>query len=355
MPWVKLKLPTGEERRAIDAEYRGKARFLVDESMGKTVTKILRDSGYNNKLRRRPLPGCLSVTLPFTLWATMGDRTRAFLKRLSMFLLYLFVAYIVLLIVVRLVENRMIFFPNYPNRLEGDWHPRALAPDDVWLTSSDGTKLHAWWISNPAAKFTFLAFHGNASNIANRDATYEFLRDVPGNVLALEYRGYGHSEGKPSELGLYLDADAAYQFLIDTKRLDPKSILSFGQSLGTAVATDLAAHRRVGGLILEAPLPSASRAASKLFWFLPGMNLLVYSQFDTIGKLKKVTAPVMVVQCTHDPVLPLQFGQEVYKAAPLPKRSLWIEGECHEESSLIAPVKYRSALQQFLASLDQPQ
>jgi len=285
----------------------------------------------------------------------MGDRTRAFLKRLSMFLLYLFVAYIVLLIVVRLVENRMIFFPNYPNRLEGDWHPRALAPEDVWLTSSDGTKLHAWWISNPAAKFTFLAFHGNASNIANRDATYEFLRDVPGNVLALEYRGYGHSEGKPSELGLYLDADAAYQFLIDTKRLDPKSILSFGQSLGTAVATDLAAHRRVGGLILEAPLPSASRAASKLFWFLPGMNLLVYSQFDTIGKLKKVTAPVMVVQCTHDPVLPLQFGQEVYKAAPLPKRSLWIEGGCHEESSLIAPVKYRSALQQFLASLDQPQ
>jgi len=272
-----------------------------------------------------------------------------------MFLLYLFVAYIVLLIVVRLVENRMIFFPNYPNRLEGDWHPRALAPEDVWLTSSDGTKLHAWWISNPAAKFTFLAFHGNASNIANRDATYEFLRDVPGNVLALEYRGYGHSEGKPSELGLYLDADAAYQFLIDTKRLDPKSILSFGQSLGTAVATDLAAHRRVGGLILEAPLPSASRAASKLFWFLPGMSLLVYSQFDTIGKLKKVTAPVMVVQCTHDPVLPLQFGQEVYKAAPLPKRSLWIEGECHEESSLIAPVKYRSALQQFLASLDQPQ
>ncbi|HWS98195.1 MAG TPA: alpha/beta hydrolase, partial [Candidatus Methylomirabilis sp.] len=313
-------MPTGEERRAIDAEYRGKARFLVDESMGKTVTKILRDSGYNTKLRRRPLPGCLSVTLPFTLWATMGERTRAFLKRLSMFLLYLFVAYIVLLIVVRLVENRMIFFPNYPNRLEGDWHPRALAPDDVWLTSSDGTKLHAWWISNPAAKFTFLAFHGNASNIANRDATYEFLRDVPGNVLALEYRGYGHSEGKPSELGLYLDADAAYQFLIDTKRLDPKSILSFGQSLGTAVATDLAAHRRVGGLILEAPLPSASRAASKLFWFLPGMNLLVYSQFDTIGKLKKVTAPVMVVQCTHDPVLPLQFGQEVYKAAPLPKR-----------------------------------
>jgi hypothetical protein len=272
-----------------------------------------------------------------------------------MFLLYLFVAYLILLIVMRLFEGRMIFFPDYPSRLEGNWHPPSLAPEDVWLTASDGTKLHAWWISNPDAKFTFLAFHGNASNIANRDDIYEFLRDTPANVLAVEYRGYGHSEGKPTETGLYLDADAAYQFLVNTKHLDPRYILSFGQSLGTTVATDLAARHKVAGLILEAPLPSASRAANKMFWFLPGVSLLVHSQFDTISKLKKVTAPVMVVQCTHDPVLPIQFGEEVYEAAPSPKRFLRIEGECHEESSLIAPVKYRSSLQEFLMSLGQPQ
>lgn len=280
------------------------------------------------------------------------QQLKHFLNRLAMFLLYLFVAYLLLLVVVRLFERRMVFFPDYPSRLEGDWHPRALTPEDVWLTASDGTKLHAWWISHPAAKFTFLAFHGNASNIANRGSTYEFLHDTPGNVFALEYRGYGHSEGKPSEAGLYLDADAAYQFLINTKRLDPKCILSFGQSLGTAVAADLAAHHKVGGLILEAPLPSASRAARKIFWFLPGLSVLVYSQFDTISKLKQITAPVMVIQCTHDPVLPFQFGQDVFAAAPSPKRFLRIEGECHEESSLIAPAQYRSALEQFLASLD---
>lgn len=271
-----------------------------------------------------------------------------------MFLVYLFGAYVLLLIALRLFENRMIFFPNYPSRLEGDWHPRTLSPEDVWLTASDGTRLHAWWIFNPDAKFTFLAFHGNASNIANREETYEFLRDLPGNVLALEYRGYGHSEGEPSEAGIYLDADAAYQFLINTKRLNPKCIIFFGQSLGTAVAADLAARQEVAGLILEAPLPSASRAASKMFWFLPGLSLLVYRQFDTISKLKKVSVPVMVVQCTQDPVLPLEFGHQVYGTARSPKRSLWIEGECHEESSLIEPVKYRAALQQFLASLDRP-
>jgi uncharacterized protein len=271
-----------------------------------------------------------------------------------MHLLYIFVAYVLLIALVRLFEHRMIFFPDYPGRLVGDWHPHTLAPEDVWLTASDGTRLHAWWITSANAKFTFLAFHGNASNIANRVHTYEFLRDTPANVLALEYRGYGHSEGKPSEAGLYLDAEAAYQYLVSTKRLDPKSILSFGQSLGTAVAAHLAARRIVGGLILEAPFPSASRVASKIYWFLPGLSLLVHSQFDTQSLLKQITAPVLIVHCTQDPVLPFQFGREVYNSARSPKQFLEVEGYCHEESSLIAPVQYRSALQSFVASLAHP-
>ncbi len=276
-------------------------------------------------------------------------------KRLSMFLLYILVAYVLLLSVVRIFEHRMIFFPDYPGRLEGDWHPRTLAPEDVWLTASDGTRLHAWWIPNANAKFTFLAFHGNASNIANRAPAYEFLRDIPANVLALEYRGYGHSEGKSSEAGLYLDAEAAYQYLVSTKHLDPKSIISFGQSLGTVVAAHLAAHHVVGGVVLEAPFPSACRVASKIYWFLPGLSLLVGSQFDTQSTLKQITAPILVVHCTQDPVLPFQFGQEVYNAAPSPKHFLRITGDCHEESSLIEPVQYRSALQKFLTSLEQPE
>jgi fermentation-respiration switch protein FrsA (DUF1100 family) len=183
------------------------------------------------------------------------------------FLLYILAAYVVLLVLLRLFERRMIFFPDYPGRLEGNWHPRKLDPEDVWITAADGTRLHAWWVPNANAKFTFLAFHGNASNIANRAPTYEFLRDTPANVLALEYRGYGHSEGKPTEAGLYLDAEAAYQYLVNTRRLAPKSIVSFGQSVGTTIAVDLAAHHGVGGVILEAPFPSASRVASNLFGF----------------------------------------------------------------------------------------
>jgi fermentation-respiration switch protein FrsA (DUF1100 family) len=279
-----------------------------------------------------------------------------------MFLLCLLIAYVLLLVLIRAIEPKMIFFPDYPGRLEGDWHPRALAPEDVWLTTSDDVKLHAWWIAAPGAaqtagsnakgKFTFLAFHGNASNIANRAAAYEFLRGMPANVLAVEYRGYGHSEGKPSEAGLYLDADAAWQYLVETRHLDRRSIISFGQSLGTAVATHLAAQHEVGGLVLEAPFPSAASVARKTFWFLPGLSLLVYGQFDTRSRLQQVTAPVFIVHCAEDPVVPFEFGQDVHAAARAPKQFLQINGQCHEESSLIAPEKYRSALLAFLSSLE---
>ncbi len=247
---------------------------------------------------------------------------KPFHSRLLNLLLAILVGYLLVLVLVRIFEPRLIFFPNYPDRLDGDWHPRALPVQDVWLAASDGVKLHAWWIPHDNAKFTFLAFHGNASNIANRAPTYEFLRSTPANVLALEYRGYGHSEGKPGEAGVYRDAEAAYEYLVNIKGIDRKAVISFGQSLGSAVATHLAARRQVAGVVLEAP-----------FW------------------VKEIHAPILIVHCDQDPVIPFRFGQDVYDAALPPKNFLRINGYCHEESSLIAPTQYRTALQEFLNSL----
>jgi hypothetical protein len=262
------------------------------------------------------------------------------------------IGYVLVLALCRIFEARLIFFPNYPDRLGGDWNPHGLGVQDVWLTADDGTKLHAWWIPNETAKFTYLAFHGNAGNVADRATVYEFLRDTPANVLALEYRGYGRSEGKPSERGVYRDADAAYSYLVNAKGKDPKTIVSFGQSLGTAVATHVAAHHEVGGVVLEAPFPSASRVARKFFWFLPGISLLVHLQFDSKGRLKEIDAPILIVHCRQDPVLPFQFGQEVYNAARPPKDFLEINGQCHEEASVIAPDSYRVALRGFLSNIE---
>jgi uncharacterized protein len=262
------------------------------------------------------------------------------------------IGYALVLLLLRVFESRLVFFPNYPARLGGEWHPRSLPVEDVWLTSSDGTKLHAWWIPNENTRWTFLAFHGNAGNIADRASVYKFLRDTPANVLALEYRGYGHSKGAPSEHGIYRDADAALRYLVKTRNKDPRTIISFGQSLGSAVAAHLAAQHELGAAILEAPFPSASRVARRVFWFLPGASLLVRGQFDTKDRLREVRAPVLIVQCAQDPVFPLPFGQEVYEAARSPKQFVGVNGYCHEEASLIAPAQYRAALNKFLNSLE---
>jgi uncharacterized protein len=267
------------------------------------------------------------------------------------FVLVLAVAYVIALIVLRLFESHFIFYPNYPGRLEGDWKPASLPVQDVALVASDGVKLHAWWIPAGNAKFTFLAFHGNASNIANRAGIYRFLHQTPANVFALEYRGYGRSEGSPSESGIYRDADAAYQYIVRSKGVAPDTIISFGQSLGTAVAAHLAAESKVGGVILEAPFPSASSMARRIFWFLPGVSLVVAGELQTEKRVQEISAPILVVHCTDDPVVPPDLAEQVYAAANSPKFVLRVQSECHEESSLMAPGQYRAALDSFLAQL----
>jgi len=273
-------------------------------------------------------------------------------KRLLGLLIAILVAWLLILILVRILEARLIFFPDYPNRMAGDWNPHGLPFQDVWLQTADGIKLHAWWIPNDQAKFTFIAFHGNAGNMAGRADIYEFLHQLPANVLAVEYRGYGRSQGNPKEAGIYRDAEAGFQYLVNTKGVAPRSIISFGQSLGTAVAVHLATEEKVGGVVLEAPFPSAAAVARNKFWFLPGIGFVAGSQFDTRSKLSRIATPILIVHCTQDPVIPPELADEVYAAAEPPKFVLQVGGYCHEEACLIAPGKYRATLQDFLRSID---
>jgi len=273
------------------------------------------------------------------------------MKRLLQYLAALLVAYVLILVAARVFENHLIFFPNFPGRLDGDWTPHGLGVEDAWLRASDGVKLHSWWIGAKNAEYTFLCFHGNAANIANRAEMYRFLSELPVNVLAVEYRGYGKSEGSPSEAGIYLDAQAAYDYLVKERGIAPRKIVVFGVSLGTAVATDLASQREVGGLVLEAPFPSARAVARRVYPFLPGLNAVVRSKFSTAAKLKNVHVPVLVAHCTSDPVIAFSLGEEVFRAANEPKTFLRIEGVCHEEATLVAPAEYRAALLDFLSRL----
>lgn len=267
-------------------------------------------------------------------------------------LIPLAIAYSAMLPLVWLFGDRLIFFPNYPGRLSGDWQPEGLAVQDVWLQTSDGIKLHAWWIPAEGAQFTFLVFHGNAANIANRADLYRFLCNLPANVLAVEYRGYGRSEGRPSEKGLYRDAAAAWEYAVHSRGIAPTQIISFGASLGTAVAVDLAAKRDVAGVVLVAPFASSKAVARRVYPFLPGAGFVVRSKFDTAAKLTHVRAPILIAHCTGDPVLPFALGEEVYRLAPEPKVFLRVAGSCHEEALLTEPAAYRAQLFSFLRQIE---
>ncbi|HKM90422.1 MAG TPA: alpha/beta fold hydrolase [Candidatus Acidoferrales bacterium] len=279
-------------------------------------------------------------------------------------------AYLAVIVLLLAFERRLVFFPQIPSRLTGDWSPPDLAHEDVWLTAGDGVRLHGWWIPAQAKSLaseggpspagarggagdlpTFLCFHGNAANIAWRADFYRFLRGLPASVFALEYRGYGRSEGAASEQGIYRDADAAYSYLVRERGIPPRRIIALGQSLGTAVAAELAARRELGGVVLEAPFPSARALARRIYWFVPGLGWLIRSRFETSQNLERAShnfpAPLLVIHCTRDPVIPFAFGKEVYDRAPEPKSFLAVSGECHEEATLVDPEGVKHALLVF--------
>lgn len=259
--------------------------------------------------------------------------------------------YIVVMVLLLLFERSFIFFPQFPGRLTGDWQPEGLPVEDVWLTAEDGVKLHSWWIPAPHAEFTVLAFHGNAANLPNRADIYALFRTAPVNLLAVEYRGYGRSEGVPNEQGIYRDARAAYDYLTQQRRIPPKQIVVYGASLGSAVAADLASQREVGGIVLEAPFSSAAAVARRVYWFLPGLGVFARTKLDAAAKLERVHTPLLVIHCARDPVIAFSFGEEVFRRAHEPKRLVRIEGACHEDASLVAPEEYLRALREFLNGL----
>ncbi len=259
--------------------------------------------------------------------------------------------YLALVVLLLAFEKSFIFFPQFPGRLSGDWNPPGLPVEDVTLTAADGVKLHAWWIPAPGAEFTLVMFHGNAANLPNRADIYRLLHAIPLNLLAVEYRGYGRSEGAASEAGIYLDAHAGYDHLAGERGIPPQRIIAFGASLGSAVAAHLAAEREVAAVILEAPFPSAAAVARRIYFFLPGLGAVMRTRLDTAAKLARVRAPLLVLHCTRDPVISFSLGEAVFAAAREPKRFARIDAACHEDACLADPEAYRTALRTFLDEL----
>ena len=239
--------------------------------------------------------------------------------------------------------NSGIYYPSrYP---KGRWETQAqVGAADVWLRSSDGVRLHAWWIDAPGARVATLFLHGNAGNISHRGPHIEALVAAGSAVLMLDYRGYGKSGGHPTERGLYADAEAGYEHLRELGR----PIVVHGESLGTAVAVDLASRRPCAGVVLESPFTSARAMAARVF---PAIGPLLVSGFDSARKIRRVNAPLLVIHGDRDSVVPFELGRALFDAAREPKAFWAVAGADHNDVVETAGPRYGERLREFYGSL----
>jgi hypothetical protein len=244
------------------------------------------------------------------------------------------------------MEEKFIFFPV----AEIERTPRdvGLGFEDVYFMTTDGVRVNGWFAPYAGARTTLLWFHGNAGNISHRVDGMKLLHDrVKANVFIIDYRGYGRSEGKVSEKGTYEDGRSALRYLRTRKDLDVKKIAIFGQSLGAAVATELAAGEDCLALVLEAPFVSIREMARAVFPFLP-IGPLLRTRYDVAEKIKEVKAPVLVLQGDRDEVIPVEQGKKVFAAAPSPKEFYAIPGAGHNDTFHVGGNAYFDVIKSFI-------
>lgn len=252
---------------------------------------------------------------------------------------------------VKTFENRMIYFPyKYPNgfwQLEG----AGINVEDCYFQTQDKVKLHGWFVSAKDAKWTVLCCHGNGGNITFCIDQLRFFQTYLNmNALVFDYRGYGRSEGYPSEEGLYKDADATYDYLVNTKKIPPERLILYGHSLGGAVAIDLASRKQCAGLIVESAFTSAREIAREILLFRPA-SWIIRSKFDSIEKIKKVQVPVLIMHGTRDETIPIRFGKRLFDAAKEPKFFYEIDGAGHNDTYVLGGRAYLEKIRGFISTL----
>jgi fermentation-respiration switch protein FrsA (DUF1100 family) len=242
--------------------------------------------------------------------------------------------------------NRSVYFPmKYPH---GFWNVQGpLGASDVWLATRDGVRIHGWLVERQGARLVTLYLHGNAGNITHRELQIREIVAAGSSILMLDYRGYGKSAGRPTEKGLYRDADAAYEHLLQIGYRAEQVVLH-GESLGTAVAVDLASRRTCAGVVLEAPFTCAKDVARDV---LPVLGPMLIWSFDSRKKITQIGAPMLFIQGDQDEVIPLRLGQALFAAAREPKSFWMVPGAGHNDIINAAGSQYGQRLQTFYSSL----
>ncbi len=245
-------------------------------------------------------------------------------------------------------QDRLIYFPDIPERaVRSDPADIGLAFEDLTLTTGDGERIHAWYIPADPSRGAVIFFHGNAGNLSHRaDLLIELATRTPASVFVVGYRGYGRSEGRPKEAGLYLDARAAWKHLTEEVGIGAGLIVIFGKSLGGGVAVDLAMEAPAAGLIVESSFTSIPDMAGAHYPFVP--KFLVRTQMNSAVKVPFISMPKLFIHSREDRVVPYRLGRELFETATEPKRFYEVMGASHNETWLVGGDAYFEALSAFI-------
>jgi len=223
----------------------------------------------------------------------------------------------------------------------------GLGFESVRLKTKDNVTIAGWWIPSDNERGVILFSHGNTGNISDCLESIKIFSRLKLSVLIYDYRGYGESEGSPSEEGTYLDAEAGWLFLTRERKIDSKKIIVFGRSLGGAISAWIADAYVPGMLIIESSFTSLVDVANDRHSWFPG-RLAFGDSYNTSSHLKKINCPVLIIHSIDDEVSPYSQGEKLFRSANEPKELLVISGS-HNEGFMESLVKYESGINSFVS------
>lgn len=238
-------------------------------------------------------------------------------RRVIMLITVVCTVYVIFNVGLFVLQRNFIYFPG--RNLGTPEQYGATAWEAVSLRSDDGMKITAWRHDAASGYPTLVYFHGNAGHIGDRIGKYSAIAEAGFGVVVLSYRGYGNSEGTPTEEGLYRDARAAINYALGEMGLPVSRLVLYGESLGTGVAIQMATEYPVAGIVLEAPYTSIVRRGQAMFPRIIPVSLLLKDRFASIDKIGQVKAPLLLFHGEKDNVVPVSDGREIFDAANEPK------------------------------------
>ena len=277
---------------------------------------------------------------------------------------YIVVTVALLAASVRYIESKSIFYPV--RSIAATPAALGLAFEDVFIKTQDNVTINAWLVKSSSRRpevpspqgaygrgeeptgtqrGTLIFCHGNAGNIGDRLEKILLFHQMGLNILVIDYRGYGKSQGQPSEAGIYKDAVAAYDYLLTRQDIDRSRIIGYGESLGGAVAVDLGTKRNLAALIIDSSFTNAADMAKTIYPFIP--SFLLGTKLDSAAKVRTVTIPKLFIHSRADEIVPFRLGERLYQAAAQPKEFLELSGG-HNDTPVEAQEKMAREIITFL-------